>query len=487
MKIWLFLLLSFLSLSVQAQQTPYQHFEVDSAAEPRGGMAYLTTFIQANLRKPIAAEAAGTGGIVIVGGTVEPDGRIADVAVMKGLRPDCDREAARVFKLFNAWKPAQKGNKAVQQRVSIPVKFNQNASYLYRDGAQITFFDKKQKPVTDSSLAAYKQTTPLDSIGLPAGNVVIYEKKRNQWEVVSTVPFVRKTNTPQETSDFYQQATYSIGYPSSIYRYDGQLANVDEAGRLLRRAYFQTGKRVGAEYIYYLNGCVAERIEEIDNQINYTDWYPNGQIKQLKTLAKAEPGKASQPEQVSAYWDSTGTQIVKNGFGHVVYQLLAPSKVVSSHQTQLTEQGSYANGLKQGIWMGVYADGSYFYEEQYDKGVCQIGKAKSTEGDTTRYTVVQQSPEFVGGLPALQRFLAENLRYPPDAQRAGVQGRVFVSFLVDTDGALRDYQIIRGASPDLDEEAVRVVKASNGHWKPAFQRGQRVQIRFNLPINFALQ
>lgn len=483
MKTWSFLPLLFVCYSLVAQQTPYQSFEVDSAADPRGGMAYLTTFIQANLRKPIAAEAVGIGGIVIVGGTVEADGQIANVTILKSLRPDCDREAVRVFKLFNAWKPAIKASKAVSQRVSIPIKFNPNAPFLYRGGAQITFFDKNQKLVADSSIAVYKQITPMDSIGLPAGDIVLYQLQGKKWQEQSKVPFVREQRAARKATE---HSTYSIGYPNSIIEYNGQYAIVDESGKLLRRAYFQNRKRIGPELRYHQNGVIAERTEDTDDQTVYTFWHANGQIKQIKTLAKSKPLEASQSEHVSAFWDSTGHQVVKNGSGRVVYQTSLTSKADTTQRTTFTEQGGYQNELKQGTWTGRYADGSYYYEEQYEQGICQTGKAKSAGSDTARYTLVEQVPEFQGGIPGLQKFLMENLRYPVDAQRAGAQGKVFVSFVVCTDGTLCDYKVLKGAHPDLDKEAVRVVEKMSGHWKPGVQRGEKVRVKYNLPVNFNL-
>ena len=86
----------------------------------------------------------------------------------------------------------------------------------------------------------------------------------------------------------------------------------------------------------------------------------------------------------------------------------------------------------------------------------------------------------------LGQFLMQTLRYPADAQRARAQGRVFVSFVVCTDGTLCDYEVKQSVHPDLDREAVRVVKAMSGNWKPGVQRGQKVRTTYNLPINFTL-
>lgn len=98
----------------------------------------------------------------------------------------------------------------------------------------------------------------------------------------------------------------------------------------------------------------------------------------------------------------------------------------------------------------------------------------------------EQLPEFPGGMPGLGRFITENLRYPPDAQRAGQQGQVIVSFTVCTDGTLCDYEVLKSVSGLIDQEALRVVKRSSGKWKPGIQRGEPVRVKFNMPLNFTL-
>ncbi|QKZ15608.1 energy transducer TonB [Spirosoma sp. KUDC1026] len=89
-------------------------------------------------------------------------------------------------------------------------------------------------------------------------------------------------------------------------------------------------------------------------------------------------------------------------------------------------------------------------------------------------------------MEGLGQFLSSNLRYPASAQRERIQGRVFVSFVVCEDGSLCDYEVLKGIHPDVDEEALRVTKIMNGHWKPGIQRGKKVKVKYNLPINFSL-
>jgi protein TonB len=102
------------------------------------------------------------------------------------------------------------------------------------------------------------------------------------------------------------------------------------------------------------------------------------------------------------------------------------------------------------------------------------------------FTVVEQQPEFSGGMAALGQYLQKNLRYPAAAQRANISGRVFVSFVVNTDGSIQDVQVLKGLGFGTDEEAKRVVQAMP-KWRPGKQSGRPVRVKFNLPINFTLE
>ncbi len=483
MKNWLILFYLLVGSSAIAQSTVYQGFEADSAAEPRGGMSFLNTFIQTNLRKPIAAESKGIGGRVILTGIVEADGRIADVKVINSFRPDCDREAVRVFRLFNAWKPAMKDGKAVRQQVNIPVIFKPNAPFSYVSGERITYFGTDEKLTTDSSKAEYKQIATVDSIGLPSGDIVLYKISKKGWKEESRLPLVRKNNAYRNSAG---KPVHLIGYPNSIIQREGLLISVDSTGALIGQTYFQKGKRIGTELTYYPNGPVAEKIEDFTDKNVFTSWYSTGQIRQIRVQNQDKPAISNALDQVTALWDSTGRQTIKDGTGRAVYRKDVQSYADTTRHTYFVEQGSYENGIKQGIWTGRYADGSYFYEEQYDKGISQMGKARAAGADTVRYTDIEQQPEFKGGMQGLGKFLSENLRYPVDAQRARVQGRVFISFVINTDGSVDDVQVLNGIGFGADEEAARVVKASTGRWKPGVQRGEKVRVKYNLPINFTL-
>ena len=103
------------------------------------------------------------------------------------------------------------------------------------------------------------------------------------------------------------------------------------------------------------------------------------------------------------------------------------------------------------------------------------------------FTIVESMPEFPGGgQEALFKYLQKTMKYPQIAKENGIQGTVFVNFVVGKDGKIRDAKILRGVNKMLDEEAIRVVKAMHS-WKPGKQRGKPVSVSYNLPIKFTLR
>lgn len=119
----------------------------------------------------------------------------------------------------------------------------------------------------------------------------------------------------------------------------------------------------------------------------------------------------------------------------------------------------------------------------FDEPVQEVLKEESDEDVV--FMVVEQPAEYPGGLEAMMKFIVKNMKYPAQARRMGVEGSVFVSFVVDKEGKISDPQVIKGISTDCDQEALRVIKQMPP-WKPGKQNGKAVKSRFVLPIKFKL-
>ena len=110
--------------------------------------------------------------------------------------------------------------------------------------------------------------------------------------------------------------------------------------------------------------------------------------------------------------------------------------------------------------------------------------AKEAETDKIFFTTEQQ-PEFPGGMPALMKYLQQNLQYPTSCIKEGIQGCVIVQFVINKDGSVCEANVMKPVHPQLDAEAIRVINAMP-NWIPGKQKGERVRVRYTLPVSFRL-
>ena len=110
-------------------------------------------------------------------------------------------------------------------------------------------------------------------------------------------------------------------------------------------------------------------------------------------------------------------------------------------------------------------------------------KTVVSQSNQNVYDHVEVMPEFVGGMTAMMKYLQTNVKYPEDAIRQKLGGRVMVQFVVETDGTISNVRVAKTVFPSLDNEAVRVVKAMP-KWKPGIEKGRPVRANFTLPVVF---
>ena len=178
---------------------------------------------------------------------------------------------------------------------------------------------------------------------------------------------------------------------------------------------------------------------------------------------------------------------------------------------KISSKGSYKNNKRVGEWLTFYPEGQLYMTEIYDskerrsgsfviyypdgkvrrsdfykKGEFQNGNCYTASGiDTTWYPYLIM-PVYPGGDEARNRFLAEHITYPFEAIKNGIQGTVYLSFVVDSDGSLTDVKLLKGVSPVIDNEALRVVQLMP-KWKPGLADGKPVRVLFNMPVYFKLR
>ena len=110
----------------------------------------------------------------------------------------------------------------------------------------------------------------------------------------------------------------------------------------------------------------------------------------------------------------------------------------------------------------------------------------TSENQPDVYTIVEQMPEYPGGLLEMRRFIAMTIRYPVEAQENGIVGKVFVSFVVNEKGEIMNIRIAKGVHPVLDQEAIRAV-TQMGRWKPGVHNGKPVRVSYTIPITFDIK
>jgi TonB family protein len=133
----------------------------------------------------------------------------------------------------------------------------------------------------------------------------------------------------------------------------------------------------------------------------------------------------------------------------------------------------------------IAGDGDYSYKASTATVPDNPAKANMKPDKDGVYQIVDEMPEFPGGVEALMDYVSRNVKYPESAKENNLQGRVLVKFVIEKDGSVSNVEVGRGWGNELDDEAVRVVKAMP-KWKPGKQDGQPVRVSFMLPINFKL-
>ena len=123
-----------------------------------------------------------------------------------------------------------------------------------------------------------------------------------------------------------------------------------------------------------------------------------------------------------------------------------------------------------------------------ETGVAKVQNTSShseEEEEEEIFQTVEVQPEFPGGMAELMKYIQKNIKYPTICQEEGIQGRVIVQFVVNTDGSISDVEVVKPVNPHLDKEAIRLV-SSMPNWKPGEQRGKKVRVRYTLPVTFRL-
>ena len=275
--------------------------------------------------------------------------------------------------------------------------------------------------------------------------------------------FTRVVREPDSGTVLYKVMEYYIngtpkllGLSSTInpIKFDGINTTFDKNGKRQAVLNYKSGRLLGDQYYYYSNGLLREVRAYLPADKDFKESY-----------------------RINTFNDSTGKALVTAGNGHYAsYDRLNKTRA----------EGDLKGGLKHGEWQMSVKNDSILLNEVYSTGVLVKGTAKFANGEVLTYDKPETLPQFPSGINGFSTFLGRTLRYPADAQRNNIQGRVMVSFVVEKDGSLTDiHPVGKSPSPLLSDEAIRVLNESP-KWQPGIQYGRAVRVKYTVPIVFNL-
>jgi len=300
-------------------------------------------------------------------------------------------------------------------------------------------------------------------------NVYYMKNDGRQVSTTDSADFIRVISEPDSGSTLYNWKEY---YPSGKVKLIGKSSHINPpvaedqcvtffpSGKRKEVATYKTGAKTGEIFNYYPNGTL------------YT-------VKQVTPVSKVLYDAINQEYIISSTNDSTGKALVVDGNGYYLG--------FDDEFKYIAEEGNLKAGLRDGDWKGQEIDkeGKITFIERYDNGKSQGGQSVDGTRNVINYTSRVINPEFPGGEEAFGKFLQRNIKYPARARERNIQGKIYISFVVEKDGSLTDIKIIRDPGGGLGDEGVRVLKLSP-NWVPGLRFGRPMRMLYTVPINFSL-
>jgi TonB family protein len=145
----------------------------------------------------------------------------------------------------------------------------------------------------------------------------------------------------------------------------------------------------------------------------------------------------------------------------------------------------YTNDKLDGDFKVFYKNGKLKRSEKWKNGERTAGACFDEEGNSISYFPYKENAEFKGGTGAMYTFLGKTIKYPTASYKKKIEGIIYIGFFIDTDGSITDVKLKKGIEKQMNEEAIRAVKAMP-NWKPAKYEGKKVKMNFTIPIHFKL-
>ena len=347
-------------------------------------------------------------------------------------------------------------------------KINSRTQFLFK-GKKFSLSDdlvsyiNNMEMVPDGTTIYYKGDLIEKSLIYQQGKLVQEDSFYPDGQKKSSVPGAEELNGDYKLWHPNGQLSFSGTYRNN--QKDGNFELFDESGTLIKKAIYMDGKLIAGDpvvqNIIYSSPDVPATFAQGGEAFNE---YLTKKASETEAIKLANPDK------------TFNLKITFDQYGK-------PTNVESlSRMTQ--PEGEFINKIFAGCPNFVPAKIENIPVQSIQKMTltCTNGIIKLTPEEKI-YTNVDCMPEFPGGTVALRQFIATSVRYPIQAMKENIQGKVFVSFVVDRDGSITQIKIVRGAHPLLDAEAVRVVTAMP-KYSPGILNGKAVKVAYTIPINF---
>lgn len=224
----------------------------------------------------------------------------------------------------------------------------------------------------------------------------------------------------------------------------------------------------GTRIDYYENGNQKQESNYADNKLNGTqiDWYENNEKKSEKEITW-NPIKKISSVKIVQFWNKDKKQTVVDGNGFY-----------EDTNDNIYEKGEIKNGEKQGIWEGKNLKKKYSFTENYNEGVFISGISTDENNKQFHYKEILEKPFPAKGMPDFYKHIGKNFNTP---KVEGLQGKIYLSFVVDEDGNPTDFKILRDIGYGTGVESIKAV-TSYGKWIPGKWRGIPARVMYSLPI-----
>jgi TonB family protein len=436
--------------------------------------AHFIKWIQNNFTYSREVLEKQLSGKIYVQFVVESDGTLSNIKIARGLDPDLDNEMIRVVNSSPLWTPGLINGDSVSVVITLPVEIN-TLDYLIQNAdkyGDLFFFVDEFPKFLDRDMEYFSDWI-MENINYPKkaerrnieGEVVIdfYINEAGKLEDIvvtqSAHPLLVEEalrvikNAPTWTPAHKHGKNVRFPHSVSIDFSNSYTANFAE--RFGSQQAIRFSKETGMVII-------AEQEPPVFLHDEYKDFQDYIQTNLVYPIHLGEI-----PGIVEIQFDLNEEGLVRNPKVikslHPLLDAETMRVVVASPQWQPAKQNGQPVGTR------------LYYSAYF------LTKPSETE---EVFQIVDDMPTFNGGdMDDFRRFIAFNLRYPQEAAAKGIQGRVFIQFMVDKEGNVTDVMVVRGAHKLLDEEAIRLVESSP-KWKPGKQNGVPVNVRFTFPINF---